>query len=159
MSVAGCCSPTAIGTQAIGLNDTPKIAALGLAFYFLADPNVHVAPRWFFLALAAANALGEIVMGLRVTDTLAHKVTQMDHLEGFAANLATAALTIGTAVQGFPVSTTHVSNSAILGMGLRNGAKAINWKVAGEILAAWVITLPAAGLISAATYWTLKWMF
>lgn len=142
-----------------GLNDTPKIAALGLAFYFLADPNGHVAPRWFFLILAAANAAGGIVMGLKVTDTLAHKVTQMDHLEGFAANLATAVLTIATAVHGFPVSTTHVSSSAIMGMGLRNGARTVNWKVAGEIMAAWVITLPAAGIISAATYGTLKWMF
>lgn len=142
-----------------GLNDTPKIAALGLAFYFLADPNVHVAPRWFFLVLALANGLGGIVMGLRVTDTLAHKVTRMDHLDGFAANLATAALIIATAVHGFPVSTTHVSSSAIMSMGLRKGAAAVDWRVAGEILAAWVITLPAAGIISAATYWTLKRMF
>lgn len=142
-----------------GLNDTPKIAALGLAFYFLADPSVQVAPRWFFLVLAAANALGGIVMGLRVTETLAHKVTRMDHLEGFAANLATAALTIGTAVHGFPVSTTHVSSSAIMGMGLQKGAKAVNWRVAGEILAAWVITLPAAGLLSAGAYWALKRIF
>lgn len=139
-----------------GLNDTPKIAALGLAFYFLADPRAQVAPRWFFLVLAVANALGGIVLGLKVTDTLAHKVTRMDHLEGFAANLATAALTIGTAVHGFPVSTTHVSSSAILGMGLRKGARAVDWRVAGEILAAWVITLPAAGLLSAGAYWVLK---
>ena len=142
-----------------GLNDTPKIAALGLAFYFLADPNVQVAPRWFFVVLAVANALGGIVMGLRVTETLAHKVTRMDHLEGFAANLATAALTIGTAVHGFPVSTTYVSSSAIMGMGLQKGARAVNWKVAGEILAAWVVTLPAAGILSTAAYWALKRIF
>lgn len=139
-----------------GLNDTPKIAALGLAFYFLADPKVQVVPVWFFLVLAAANTLGGIIMGLKVTDTLAHKVTKFDHLEGFTANLATSALTIVSAVHGFPVSTTHVSGSAILGMGLRNGAGAVNWKVTGEILAAWIITLPAAGLIGAAAYWALK---
>lgn len=142
-----------------GLNDTPKIAALGLVFYLLADPTVSVTPRWFFLVLAFANGLGGIVMGLRVTDTLAHKVTRMDHLEGFAANLATAVLTIGTAVHGFPVSTTHVSSSAIMGMGLKKGTAAVNWKIAREIVAAWVITLPAAGIISAGTYGTLKWMF
>ncbi|MBI5631307.1 MAG: inorganic phosphate transporter [Elusimicrobia bacterium] len=141
-----------------GLNDTPKIAALGLVFYFLADPVVSVAPRWFFLVLALSNALGGIVMGLKVTETLAHKVTRMDHLEGFAANLATAALTVATAVHGFPVSTTHVSSSAIMGMGLRKGTAAIDWKVAGEILAAWLITLPAAGILGAGAYWTLKWM-
>ena len=88
----------------------------------MADPNVHVAPRWFFLVLALANGLGGIVMGLRVTDTLAHKVTRLDHLEGFSANLATAALTIangGPWVSGFH---DHVSSSTILGMGLRKGA-------------------------------------
>lgn len=98
-------------------------------------------------------------MGLRVTDTLAHKVTRMDHLEGFAANLATASLTIATALHGFPVSTTHVSGSAIVAMGLQKGSGAVDWKVAGEILAAWVITLPAAGLIGAGSYWTLERMF
>ena len=141
-----------------GLNDTPKIAALGLAFYFLADPKGEVAAGWFFLILAAANTLGGLVMGLKVTETLAHKVTRFDHLEGFTANLATSALTIGASLYGFPVSTTHVSSSAILGMGLRGGTGAVNWKVVGEIAAAWVITLPVAGLIGAGAYWALKFV-
>ncbi|MBI4397371.1 MAG: inorganic phosphate transporter [Elusimicrobia bacterium] len=139
-----------------GLNDTPKIAALGFVFYFLIDPSASVAPRWFFLLLAAANALGGIVMGLKVTDTLAHKVTKLSHLEGFAANLATSSLVIATALHGFPVSTTHVSSSAIMGMGFTKGSGGLNWKVVFEILAAWLLTLPTAGLFGAATYWTLQ---
>jgi phosphate/sulfate permease len=135
-----------------GLNDTPKIAGLGFFFYALTDPSVTVAPRWFFLVLAAANALGGIVMGLRVTETLAHKVTKLDHLEGFAANLATSAMVVATAIHGFPVSTTHVSSSAILGMGLRKGGGGVNARVAGEIALAWLVTLPVAGLIGAASY-------
>ena len=137
-----------------GLNDTPKIAALGLVFYFLIDPSVQVTPRWFFLFLAIANALGGITLGLKVTHTLAHKVTRMDPLEGFAANLATSALVIATALKGFPVSTTHVSGSAIMSMGLQKGLRGLNWRVAGEILAAWLITLPTAGLIGVAVYRT-----
>lgn len=139
-----------------GLNDTPKIAALGFVFYFLFDPRVHVAPRWFFLVLAVAMALGGILMGFKVTETLAHKVTEMDHLEGFSANLATSALVIATAIHGFPVSTTHVSSSAIMGMGARKGLSGLNWKVVWEIVLAWVITLPLAGGIAVGTFWLLK---
>jgi len=138
-----------------GLNDTPKIAGLGFFFYALTDPSATVAPRWFFLVLGAANALGGIVMGLRVTETLAHKVAKMDHLEGFAANLATSAMVVATALHGFPVSTTHVSSSAILGMGLRKGAGGVNVRVAAEIALAWLVTLPVAGVIGVAAYWSL----
>jgi phosphate/sulfate permease len=139
-----------------GLNDTPKIAGLGFVFYALVDPTVVVAPRWFFLVLAAANALGGIIMGLKVTETLAHKVTKMDHLEGFAANLTTSAMVVATAVHGFPVSTTHVSSSAIMGMGLRKGLRAVNGRLVGEIALAWLVTLPTAGLIGVCSYWLLK---
>ncbi len=139
-----------------GLNDTPKIAALGFVFYLLIDPTVQVAPKWFFFLLAAANAAGGIIMGLRVTDTLAHKITRMDHLEGFAANLATSAMVIATAVKGFPVSTTHVSGSAIMGIGLMKGIREINWKMAGEVVLAWLIPVPTAGVIGVAAYWTLR---
>ena len=138
-----------------GLNDTPKIAGLGFFFYAVLDPAATVAPRWFFLLLAAANAAGGLVMGLRVTETLAHKVTKMDHLEGFAANLATTALVVGTALQGFPVSTTHVSGSAIMAIGLRGGGAGLNMPAVGQIAAAWLVTLPTAGAMSVAVYWIL----
>lgn len=141
-----------------GLNDTPKIAGLGFFFYAVLDPNATVAPRWFFLVLAAANAVGGIILGLKVTDTLAHKVTRMDHLEGFAANLATTAMVVATAVHGFPVSTTHVSSSAIMGMGLRKGTGGVNHAMIGQIALAWLVTLPTAGVIGVATYWTLTHM-
>lgn len=138
-----------------GLNDTPKIAGLGFFFYAVLDPNATVAPRWFFLVLAAANAAGGIIFGLKVTDTLAHKVAKMDHLEGFAANLATTAMVIATAVHGLPVSTTHVSSSAIVGMGLRNGSGGANRAMIGQITVAWLVTLPTAGMIGIAAYWIL----
>jgi PiT family inorganic phosphate transporter len=138
-----------------GLNDTPKIAGLGLFFYAVLDPTATVAPRWFFLVLAAANAAGGIILGLRVTETLAHKVVEMDHLEGFAANLATTAMVVATALHGFPVSTTHVSSSAIMGMGLRKGGGGVNHAMVGQIALAWLVTLPTAGAIGVAAYWLL----
>lgn len=139
-----------------GLNDTPKIAGLGFFFYVVVDPGTVVAPRWFFLLLAAANALGGVLMGLRVTRTLAHRVTTMDHLEGFAANLATSSMVLATAIHGFPVSTTHVSGSAIMGMGLRKGGGAVDERMVGEIALAWLVTLPVSGLIGAASYWAIS---
>ncbi len=138
-----------------GLNDTPKIAAMGFIFYFLVDPKVRIAPHWFFLGLALAMAAGGILMGFKVTETLAHKVTEMNHLEGFAANLATSALVIATAIHGFPVSTTHVSSSAIMGMGVRRGLSSVNGKVVRDILLAWLVTLPTAGAIAVGTCWIL----
>lgn len=138
-----------------GLNDTPKIAGLGFFFYAALDPSATVAPRWFFLILAVANAAGGIILGLKVTDTLAHKVVKMDHLEGFAANLATTAMVVATALQGFPVSTTHVSSSAIMGMGLRSGGGGVNRAMVGQIALAWLVTLPTAGAIGVAAYWLL----
>ncbi len=138
-----------------GLNDTPKIAGLGFIFYAVLDPSATVAPRWFFLVLAAANAAGGIILGLRVTDTLAHKVAKMDHLEGFAANLATTAMVVVTAVHGLPVSTTHVSSSTIMGMGLRKGSSGVNHAMVGQIALAWLVTLPTAGLIGVTAYFIL----
>lgn len=141
-----------------GLNDTPKIAALGLVFYYLIAPGAQIAPRWFFLILAIANALGGITMGLKVTDTLAHKVTPLDHLEGFAANLATSVMVIATVIKGFPVSTTHVSGAAIIGTGLRKGLGSLNLKVVGEICMAWLITFPCAGFVGIIVYRVLEYM-
>lgn len=138
-----------------GMNDTPKIASLGFIFYLALDPGQTVASRWLFLLLGVANAVGGMVMGLRTTRTLAYNVTKLDHLDGFAANLATSALVVGTAIYGFPVSTTHVSGSAIMGMGFRKGAASIDWRTVRQIILAWVITLPLAGLFATGTYWAL----
>lgn len=139
-----------------GLNDAPKIAALGLLFYSLADPAAHVAPRWFFLVVAAAMAAGAVTMGFRTTETLAVKVTEMDHLDGFAANLATSLLVVAGATQGWPMSTTHVAGGGIMGIGVKKGRGSVRWGTVGEIALAWVVTLPAAGGLGVAVYWLLR---
>lgn len=144
------------GGFARGLNDTPKIAALGLTFYYLVDPAANVAPRWFFLVMACAMAAGAVTCGFRTTETLARKVTQMDHLEGFAANLATSLLVVAGASQGWPMSATHVSGGGIMGVGMIQDRAAVHWKTAGEIVLAWVVTLPAAGMLGVSSYWLLR---
>ena len=107
-----------------GLNDTPKIVALGVAFSLITQHTAkYAAPFWLFALVALGMGAGSFVGGLKVTETLAEKVTRMDHTEGFAANLVTAFLVADAANLGLPVSTTHVSTGAIIGIGLREGVR------------------------------------
>lgn len=96
--------------------------------------------------------LGSYFGGLRVTEVLAEKVTRMDHAEGLTANLTTSTLVICSGWLGLPVSTTHVSSSAIIGIGLLKGLTAVRWRTVRDMVLAWVVTLPAAAGFAALTY-------
>lgn len=136
-----------------GLNDTPKIVALGVLFFLITRHTAEFqAPYWLFALVAVGIGLGSALGGLKVTRTLAEKVTKMDHAEGFSANLVTALLVAVAANLGLPVSTTHVSSGAIIGIGLREGTSRINWRVVRDMALAWVVTLPGAGLLGLAAY-------
>ena len=126
-----------------GLNDTPKILALAVGA--AAAIGVGVLP--LYVIVAAAMAAGSVVAGFRVTETLAEKVTPVTPDNGFVANIVTALL-VGLASRwALPVSTTHVSSGAIVGVGVSRGGSAIRWKTVGEMLLAWAVTLPVAALI------------
>ncbi|HET8628916.1 MAG TPA: inorganic phosphate transporter [Thermomicrobiales bacterium] len=131
-----------------GLNDTPKIVALGAGFAVGAGR----APWWAFLAIAAVMVAGSWAGGRRVTRTLAERVTRLDDREGLAANLATAALVGAASRLGLPVSTTHVASGAIAGVGARRGRRAVRWRTVGELALAWVVTLPVTALLAVAAY-------
>jgi inorganic phosphate transporter, PiT family len=135
-----------------GLNDTPKVVALGAAFFLVGSSRVPATPVWLFVVVALAMGVGSVIGGLKVTETLAEKVTKMDHSEGFAANLTTALL-VGTASPlSLPVSTTHISSCAIIGMGARNGSKSVQWWTVRNIVFAWLVTLPVAGVLGLLAY-------
>src|SRR6266542_2219603 len=105
-----------------------------------------------YVLIAMAMGAGSLIAGFRVTDTLSRKVTPMAPADGFAANLVTSAL-VGTASAfALPVSTTHVSSSAIIGVGLHRGSSTVRWETVREIVLAWVLTLPAAALVGAGTF-------
>jgi PiT family inorganic phosphate transporter len=137
-----------------GLNDTPKIVTLGATFFALHGP-LHAPPFWLFLLGALAMGIGSVLGGLRVTRTLAERVTKMDHQEGLAANLATALLVGLASPLSLPVSTTHVSSGAIIGIGMRKGTGAVQWHTVRDMALAWIVTLPGAGLLSLLVYLAL----
>jgi len=124
-----------------GLNDTPKIVALGIG----AAAVLGVPPASLYVAIALAMAGGGLIAGFRVVETLACKVTKMTPGEGFAANVVTTVLVGAASVVALPVSTTHVSSGAIIGIGLHHGS-AIQWRTVREMALAWLVTLPVAAL-------------
>jgi PiT family inorganic phosphate transporter len=127
-----------------GLNDAPKIVSLILIVQAASGPS-SLGP--VVLLLAISMGLGSYLGGRRVTEVLAEKITRMSHTEGLAANLTTSVLVTATAVLGMPVSTTHVSSSAIIAVGARKGLQAVRWtRVKGMVLA-WVVTVPVAALL------------
>jgi PiT family inorganic phosphate transporter len=130
-----------------GLNDTPKIAALLLVATAL---NI----QWGLVAVAGAMAVGGLLNSRKVAETMAHKITDMNPGQGFAANLATALLVNTASYHGLPVSTTHVSVGSLLGIGITT--RQAKWKPVFGVLLSWVITLPCAALLSAVAYFILR---
>lgn len=131
-----------------GLNDAPKILGLGL----VAISGLSIPIPMAFMGVALLMTAGSLVRGMKVTETLAEKVTPMEPLEGLAANLVTAGLVIGASHLALPVSTTHVSSGAIIGLGLKRDARRIQWRTVRQMALAWLVTLPAAGLAASLVY-------
>jgi len=129
-----------------GLNDTPKMAALLLGVGWLSG-------RGDMVLIALAMAAGGLISAGQVAETLAHKITDMNPGEGFAANFATALLVTTATLHGLPVSTTHVSVGALLGIGITT--RQAKWRTVIPVLLAWVITLPCAALMSGAVWWLI----
>lgn len=127
-----------------GVNDAPKIIALGIA----AGAAAGISQNMFYVMLAAAMGLGSYVAGRRVTETLAKKIVKLSPRNGFAANLVTSILVATASQFALPVSTTHVSSGAIIGIGISERA-GVRWKMVFEMILAWVVTLPASALIAA----------
>lgn len=123
-----------------GLNDTAKLAALLMGVGGL---GVKASMFW----VSAAMAAGGWISARKVADTLAYRITGMDARQGLAANLATSALTTTASLHGLPVSTTHVTVGALLGIGAVTGQA--RWRTAIPVLLAWLVTLPASALLSA----------
>src|ERR1700704_5639051 len=132
-----------------GLNDTPKIVAMLLILKWFDI-------RWPFFAVAITMAVGGLLNARKVAETMSHKITSMNHGQGFSANLTTGILVILASFFGLPVSTTHVSVGALFGMGVTTGQA--NPRVMLNIVLSWLITLPCAAIIAGAAYAILRYV-
>lgn len=141
-----------LASLARGTNDAPKIVAILLLGGMTTAWTSSTAQAIAFTGVALAMGLGSYLGGLRVTEVLAEKVTRMDHVEGLSANLTTSSLVLVSATLGLPVSTTHVSSSAIIGIGLLKGMKAVKWTTVRDMVLAWIVTLPVAGILASLSY-------
>ncbi len=145
-----------------GLQDAQK--TMGVIFLALVTGGFVSAdsglPPWVIFAAAAAISAGTYSGGFRIMRTLGRKIIHLDPPRGFAAESVGAAVLYSTAFFWHaPVSTTHIITSAIMGAGATKRLSAVRWGVAQNILAAWVLTFPAAGLFAAAVYWILRLVF
>jgi len=133
-----------------GTNDAQKtMGIITLALIAAGDlpADDFDVPFWVITASALAMAAGTYVGGWRIIRTLGQRIARIDPPQGFAAQTACASILWGTAHFGFPVSTTHTISGSVLGAGAIRGFSAVRWGVAGNIVTAWVLTLPAAGLV------------
>ncbi|MGH9834588.1 MAG: inorganic phosphate transporter [Blastocatellia bacterium] len=141
-----------------GSNDAQKTMGIIMAALVTGgfiDPKADI-PYWVGLAAFLAIGLGTMSGGWRIVKTMGSKITKLKPVGGFCAETGGAGAVFLATSFGIPVSTTHTITGAIVGVGATRRLSAVRWGVAGRIIWAWVITIPAAGLIAAATYYLTR---
>ena len=106
-------------------------------------------PIWVIVSAASAIAAGTYAGGWRIIRTLGQRIAKLEPPQGFAAEASTSIILYLTAHFGFPVSTTHTISGSVLGAGATKRFSAVRWGVAGNIVAAWIMTIPCAALVGA----------
>jgi len=141
-----------------GTNDAQKTMGIIAVLLFSTGhlgPEFYV-PFWVIMAAHAAIGLGTLSGGWRIVKTMGMRITKLRPVGGFCAETAGAITLIGTAVGGIPVSTTQTISGSIMGVGALQRFSAVRWGVAGRIVWAWVLTIPASAVIAAATWLLLR---
>jgi PiT family inorganic phosphate transporter len=137
-----------------GGNDAQK--TMGIIAVLLYSQNMlggeFYVPFWVVLTCQAAMGLGTLMGGWRIVHTMGSKITRLSPQQGACAELGGSIMLFGATWLGIPVSTTHTITGAIMGVGAARRASAVRWGVAGNIVIAWFITIPASAAIAAATY-------
>ena len=143
-----------------GANDAQKtMGVIALALFTNGTIDHFYIPTWVKVAAGVSIAAGTYVGGWRIMRTVGQRIFDIEPASGFAAQ-ATAGTTIYLATHfGYPLSTTHVISGAVMGAGATKRFSAVRWGVAGNIVMAWILTIPAAALVAAACYWPVEWIF
>jgi PiT family inorganic phosphate transporter len=149
--------PVSAGAVAFahGSNDAQK--TMGIITLALVTsghlPETAPIPAWVIVLAASAMALGTYFGGWRIIHTLGTKVMKLDPIHGFAAETSAASVIYGAGhFFGFPISTTQTITASIMGAGSTDRLSAVRWGIAGNIVSAWILTLPAAALVAALVY-------
>lgn len=116
-------------------------------------------PHWVVLSCYVAIAIGTTFGGWRIVKTMGTSITKIHQMEGFCSETAAAAVLLFTAHAGIPVSTTHVISGSIMGVGSVEGVRKVKWATARRIVGAWVLTIPAAAIMSAISYYIIIHVF
>ncbi|HEY7764397.1 MAG TPA: inorganic phosphate transporter, partial [Aestuariivirgaceae bacterium] len=115
-------------------------------------------PFWVVITCQAAMGLGTLIGGWRIVHTMGSKITRLTPMQGFCAETGGAIALFGATWLGVPVSTTHTITGSIIGVGAARKVSAVRWNVATNIVAAWLITLPAAAIIGGLFYWLARFI-
>jgi inorganic phosphate transporter, PiT family len=137
-----------------GTNDAQKTMGI-ITLALIANGNLGAnadPPFWVVVSAASAIALGTYMGGWRIIKTMGSRIIKMDTAQGFAAQGSGAAVILASSHVGFPLSTTHTISGGVMGAGAAKRVSAVRWGVAGSIVIAWLLTLPAAAIIGGLTY-------
>jgi PiT family inorganic phosphate transporter len=138
-----------------GLNDAQKTMGVMMLALIAAgnlDPSTLNPPLWVKVSAALAMGLGTYAGGWKIIKTLGGKIVKMSPMQGFSASVAGAGILTWAEHNGMPVSTTHCVTGCVLGAGSAKRLSSVRWSVVGEIVTAWVMTLPIAGIVGAAAF-------
>ncbi len=140
-----------------GLNDAQKtMGVITLALFLFHQIDSIYVPLWVKLSCALAMALGTALGGWKIIKTMGHRIFKLEPIHGFAAETSAALVITGASLIGAPVSTTHTITACIFGVGSTKRLSAVRWELAANLAVAWVITIPAAGIIAALSYLLLQ---
>jgi len=143
-----------------GANDAQKtMGVIALALFANGSIDHFYIPTWVKVAAGLAIGLGTYVGGWRIMRTLGQRIFKMEPESGFASQAAAGATIYAATKYGYPLSTTHVISGAVMGAGATQRLSAVRWGVAGNIVVAWILTIPAAGAAAAAFYWPVQALF
>ncbi|MBI5472989.1 MAG: inorganic phosphate transporter [Ignavibacteriae bacterium] len=138
-----------------GTNDAQKTMGIIALVLFAGGylGSTFYVPFWAVLLAHLAIGLGTYMGGWKVVRTMGMKLTHLRPMGGFCAETASAGMLLGTAIAGIPVSTTHTIAGAIIGVGATRRLSAVRWGIAGKIIAAWILTIPASAAAASLTYY------
>jgi PiT family inorganic phosphate transporter len=143
-----------------GSNDAQK--TMGIIWLLLISAGVTTTdhlPRWVVVACYIAIALGTLFGGWRIVKTMGQRITKLKPVGGFAAETGGAISLFLASSFGIPVSTTHTITGAIIGVGSTHRTRAVHWGVAGNVVIAWILTIPASALMAACAWWLGRHLF